>query len=170
MPDKVGEAYDKIINNGRDIEQKFASPRWDISQERAFIENLLGQRFNFFMAFFSLVIGGAISTREIIVFQIPILWVGLLICTLIMLTLFRTQKKLNIILSIIERDASHPVTVTTSLAGGWSVRRIVGYYIPAICVTLLLVASLTVTFGNFPSSTASTVVTGCNSMLLEPSD
>ena len=34
-------------------------PVWDMSQERAFIETLLNQRFNFFLAFFSLVIVGA---------------------------------------------------------------------------------------------------------------
>ena len=34
---------------------------WDMSQERAFLENLLSQRFNFFLVFFSLVVAGVLA-------------------------------------------------------------------------------------------------------------
>lgn len=46
------------------------SPVWDMSQERAFIENLLGQRFNFFLVFFSLTVAGSVNAKAQIHLQI----------------------------------------------------------------------------------------------------
>ena len=55
--DEVRDREVKVRNNDS------ISPRWDISQERAFIETLLGQRFNFFLVFFALISAGALNAR-----------------------------------------------------------------------------------------------------------
>lgn len=55
---------------------------WDLSQERAFVENLLSQRFNFFLIMFSLVIAGAVNANT--KFElVAILSIGLLLCVLV---------------------------------------------------------------------------------------
>jgi hypothetical protein len=79
-------------------------PSWDISKEREFIENLLCQRFNFFLAFFSIVSAGAIGTihyeagKVNVIASAVILLVGGFICWLIRSVLSRSQEKLDIIL------------------------------------------------------------------------
>lgn len=106
---------------------------WDISEERAFIENLLSQRFNFFLVFFSLVIAGAMSAPSQLFFQ-TILTLGALICWLLALTVFRSQQKLDVLLSKIFEDKSHPATeANDACLNKGSRRKIIGYIIPKIC-------------------------------------
>ena len=53
----------------------------DLSQEREFMENLLNQRFNFLLVFFSLVIAGALAARShdqaVLVLQVGAVQVGI---------------------------------------------------------------------------------------------
>jgi hypothetical protein len=113
------------------------SPRWDISQERAFMETLLGQRFNFLLVFFSLVMAGAVNSRESPFIQASVLSMGAIICFCLMLTINRSQQKLDLIIAIIMEDPHHPVTVINALAKGPSRRRLIGYYVPAFCFVAL---------------------------------
>lgn len=146
------EAAKKTIrDNGTPIEiEKFASPRWDISQERAFIENLLGQRTSFLLIFFGLVIAGAVNARSNQTMQFSILVLGCLVCFGLALAVGRSQKKLDIILSIIKLDPAHPVTVVDAIAGpSGSKRKIIGYVLPWACVIALAVASAVSWNGGF---------------------
>ncbi|GHV91925.1 hypothetical protein AGMMS50268_24320 [Spirochaetia bacterium] len=77
-----------------------------IANEREFMENLLCQRFNFFITFFAIIIAGAcaslemelkIATMNLIICSI-ILEIGLLILRPISKTIERAQVKLDIIL------------------------------------------------------------------------
>jgi hypothetical protein len=91
------------------------TPIWDMSQERAFMGNLLGQRFNFFLVFFSLVIAGALNTKSMLHLQI-VLGIGSTICWLILPTLLRAQQKLDLSLEELFKNPTHPATVLNSLA------------------------------------------------------
>lgn len=158
----LAAAKKAIRDNGTPIgdekEGKFASPRWDISQERAFLENLLGQRTSFLLIFFGLVIAGAVNARSLQVMQISILVFGCLVCFGLALAVGRSQKKLDIILDIIKLDPAHPVTVVDAIAGSsGSKRKIIGYVLPWACVIALAVASVISWTGGFslPESPAS---------------
>ena len=119
---------------------------WDMSQERAFIENLLSQRFNFFLVFFSLVIAGAINAPSQLFFQ-TILTLGAIICWLLALTIFRSQQKLDVLLKFIFEDSSHPAKkADDACKNRGSRRKIIGDIIPTICCTFLSVLSILAIF------------------------
>ena len=63
----------------RDNEKDGRAPRWDISQERALMQTLLGQRFNFLLVFFSIFVAGAVNARENPVLQASVLSLGALV-------------------------------------------------------------------------------------------
>lgn len=54
----------KNHNTIKASERDRLSPVWDMSQERMFIENLLCQRFNYFLIFFSLTIAGFSNAKN----------------------------------------------------------------------------------------------------------
>lgn len=115
------------------------SPAWDMSQERAFIENLLGQRFNFFLVFFSLVIAGSVNSKTQLHLQI-ILGIGTAVCVLLATTLTRSQEKLDLILDDLFSDPSHPATIINNRAKPCGSRRkVIGSVIPRLCCSLLIV-------------------------------
>jgi hypothetical protein len=115
-----------------------SAPRWDLSQERAFIENLLGQRFNFLLVFFSIFIAGAVQARDWPLLQAIVLSLGAAIALCLMLAIGRTQQKLDIVLGLLFSDYTHPATIVNNLAGRGSRRRMVGYVVPCICFASLL--------------------------------
>ena len=106
---------------------------WNMSQERAFTENLLCQRFNYFIVFYSIIVAGFINTPNKIYAQL-ILTLGTVITVLFASVLNRTQKKLDALLEEIFKDDSHPATIADKKVGGssGSRRRIIGFWIPTI--------------------------------------
>lgn len=112
----------------------------ELIAERAFIENLLSQRFNFFIVFFSLIVNAAILAIDKIYFK-PILITGAIISWMISLTIFRSQQKLDILFTDLPEE--HPAKKVNEKANkGWlrySMRRIIGYYLPALCSLLLTI-------------------------------
>jgi hypothetical protein len=121
-------------------ERDKASPVWDMSQERVFEETLLNQRFNFFLLCFSLVVAGSVNARTQVLFD-AILGVGTVVCVLLALVLSRTQEKLDLILTDLFTDGSHPATIIDRQVRKWggSRRRLIGLYIPWICCTILAI-------------------------------
>ncbi|GJE49974.1 hypothetical protein GOFOIKOB_3015 [Methylobacterium tardum] len=118
------------------------SPHWDLSQERVFIENLLNQRFNFMMVFFSLVIAGAINARSIPFASSGIAALGYWICRLLAKAVARAQEKLDAILFELSKDYMHPVAFTDREAKSTvSQRKLIGYRIPKIAYNNLLAVS-----------------------------
>ena len=87
-----------------------ASPVWDMSQERAFIENLLARRFNFFLVFFSIVMAGSVNAKTQLHLQL-VLGIGSTICVLFAMVLARSQEKLDLILQDLFQDDSHPARI-----------------------------------------------------------
>jgi len=133
----------KVRNNALNMDGR-PSPHWDISQERAFVENLLGQQLNFMIVFFTVVIGAAINSQEKPLIQAIIMFVGAPIVVLLSSVIMRTQEKLDIILNLIwTTDPEHPSCVTNRLSRPkGSRRKVIGYYIPSICSTVVLCALL----------------------------
>lgn len=116
------------------------SPVWDMSQERVFIEQLLNQRFNFFLTIFTLVIAGAINAKQQLHLQI-ILCLGLAIEFALASLLARSQEKLDLILRDLFSDSSHPATIIDARAKPeGSRRRLVGVWIPRTCCVVLFLA------------------------------
>lgn len=114
------------------------SPVWDMSQERVFIENLLNQRFNFFLVVFSLVLAGAINSKIQLHLQI-VLTLGAVVTTLFAAVIGRSQEKLDLILTDLFSDPSHPAAIIDKRAKkGGSQRRLIGIWIPRICCGLLI--------------------------------
>ncbi|MBN2179653.1 MAG: hypothetical protein JW743_09530 [Deltaproteobacteria bacterium] len=128
---------------GETSEPELKSDSWSMSDERAFMENLLCSRFNFFLVFFALVIAAAVSTSHVLHFKI-VLTLGAALSIPFALTIARAQAKLNIALDDhLLKTEGHPAKILNDKCCGPSVRRWIGYWIPmACCVTLVVGAIL----------------------------
>ena len=82
---------------------------WDLSQERAFIENLLCQRFNFLLVFYSLVVAGAFTANSQRNFNI-VLTIGAIVSSMFALPIARAHHKLELILRHL--GTRHPARMT----------------------------------------------------------
>jgi hypothetical protein len=124
---------------------------WDLSQERVFIENLFCQRFNFFIVIFSLVIAGAAGANTQPKLD-AILWVGLVLCTLVALTVYRIYVKLIWVLRSLHKIPEHPVAQSgvyvkqLGARGLFGVNAIIGIIIPLICCSTLLAGAILASF------------------------
>lgn len=124
-----------------------SSPVWDMSQERVFIENLLNQRFSFFLVVFSLVIAGAINSKTQLHLRI-VLTLGAIVTTLFAAVLGRSQEKLDLIPSDLFSDPTHPAAIIDRRATeGGSRRRLIGIWIPRICCVALIAGAALAWFG-----------------------
>ena len=123
-----------------------SSPVWDMSQERVFMETLLNQRVNFFLVLFSITVAGGINA-DLGWRLCTILLLGTVLSILLMMALNRNQEKLSLIFAELEKDTSHPVTIIDKKAKpNGSRQRMVSIWLPRICVTLLVLATLTSVF------------------------
>ena len=119
-----------------------SSPVWDMSQERVFIENLLSQRFSFFLVVFSIVLAGGINSKAQLHLQI-VLTLGAIVTSLFAAVLGRSQEKLDLILADLFSDSSHPAAIIDRRAKkGGSRRRLVGVWIPRICCSVLILGAV----------------------------
>ena len=112
-----------------------------MSNERAFMENLLCSRFNFFLVFFALVIAAAVSTKEVVHFKI-VITLGAVISIPFALTIARAQKKVDIALKQLFRTEGHPVKILNDECGGPSMRKWIGYWIPLVCCAALGIGAI----------------------------
>jgi hypothetical protein len=126
-----------IVTEVHDNDDDARSPRWDISQERAFIETLLGQRLNFLLLFYSITVAGAVNAGNKQILQAIVLSVGFLIALLLTLAISRAQQKLDLILEHLYKNPSHPAGFINKQASGKSRRKLIGYAIPVVCTAFL---------------------------------
>lgn len=124
---------------------------WGYPEERAFIENLLCQRFNFLLVFFGLVVAGALECKERPVELQMVLWLGTVIVSLLSVTIAALQFKLGKILEEIFRDENQPITKIHRACHSRSVKEIIGYVIPSLCSLSLFVWALQASFNVFKS-------------------
>jgi hypothetical protein len=107
-----------------------------MSKEREFIENLVEQRFNFFVLFFTLIMSGVVGARYEIHFKVA-LGMGALVSWMITYTLIIANWKLNCILRKLPKDHPfHIVDREVHLSG----RNWIGYWIPIVCSSFLTFA------------------------------
>lgn len=103
---------DLVLNNGTpNLGVAYSSPRWDISQERAFKENQIGNRINMLIVFFGIILGSSVNLEGNKKDPLFVLLVGFFIILFVAISIIRTQDKLNKIFDIIRLDKTHPLTV-----------------------------------------------------------
>jgi len=93
---------------------------WDMSKEREFIDQLLGERFNFFILFFSLTLNEALDNpgQEPTFFLPSILLVGAVVSWLLSMSIFRLQQKLDVILrEVHNKNGDHPAMEFPGFSG-----------------------------------------------------
>ena len=93
-------------------ERERISPVWDLSQERVFTMTVLNQRVSFFLAFFSIVIGGSLNAKIQLHMQIMLV-VGAIVLWLLWFPIHYTQIRASRILVLIREDECHPYSVIT---------------------------------------------------------
>lgn len=119
-----------------------ASPVWDMSQERVFMEKMLNQRVNFLLLIFSITVAGAVNSKTDWALRI-ILFCGSLISLLLTSALNRNQEKFALILEDLKSDPSHPVSIIDARARkNGSRHRLVSIWIPRICCSMLVIGSI----------------------------
>jgi len=112
-----------------------------LNDERKFMEDVMNERFNFFLVFIAIIIGGAITTRMQILFQF-ILTFGLLISICIWATIYRAYCKQYLLgRKLFSEYQKHPAKwVDDEAKKGFclfSVRKLIAIYIPLICNIVL---------------------------------
>ncbi len=134
-----------------------SNPEWTLSEEREFMENLLNQRFDFLLVFYALVIAGAVSANSQLQFSI-ILIVGAVVCLFLGLSIYRANTKLTLIIDRIFQDPTHIVTQINEEAKKmrgrslFSVRWIIGWFIPLLCFVTLASAGVLACLGRLSVS------------------
>jgi len=126
------------------------SPVWDMSQERAFLENLMNQRFTFFIVFFCAIVAGVVNAKSEFIAKL-LLTLGSVLTVLFAAIILRSHKKLDLILDDLKTDKTHPATVIDRRAGRGSVRWILGWGIPLLCCAVLIIGSVLAFMGKLPS-------------------
>ena len=125
---------------------KYSNNEWNIYQERAFIENLLCQRFNFFILLFSLIITSAATVKSdnMLLFNIIVIS-GILLCSCVGITIIRIYSKLDVILKMIYKYESPAMFKEIQDEANKykfsfvNVNSLIGFYIPVSCVFILIV-------------------------------
>jgi len=159
---KHSEPTDLGEDVGNVTQATAALETWDLSQERAFIENLLCQRFNFLLVFYSLVVAGAFTTSSQRNFNI-VLTAGAIISSLFALPIARAQHKLDLILRHLGTlHPTHPARMTDVWATDLNLvpavmrpivrhsrRDVIGYWIPLLCATSLWIGAVLAWAGIF---------------------
>jgi hypothetical protein len=116
-----------------------------MSQERAFVESVCNQRFNFFIVFFAATIAGVASAKTRF-HQTAILLTGTTVAVLMYFGLIRTYQRLWEIIDYIREDSTHPEKIITQRLRQrgrilrFSARPIYSYIIPGVCLAVLLAA------------------------------
>lgn len=124
------------------MEDKLKLGDWNLSDEREFMENLLCQRFNFFLVMFSLIMTAAFTSQSDIG-RTLILGTGALLSIMVWLTIYRAHVKHHWIMQYLYDKTNHPAAIVdkTVKKGGWkslfSVSCLIGIVIPLGCILVL---------------------------------
>ncbi|MBN2539031.1 MAG: hypothetical protein JXB09_03165 [Deltaproteobacteria bacterium] len=134
----------------------FNPEEWSMSQEREFMENLLCQRFNFFLVLFSLFVAAAAACKNDNTACL-ILIVGSVMCLMVWLTIYRAHVKHHWIMQEkMYKTEGHPAQIVNDAMdkikkrGGsslFSVSRWIGIVIPAFCCCTLFAGALLILMG-----------------------
>ncbi|MCM5558483.1 hypothetical protein [Pleomorphomonas sp. JP5] len=115
-----------------------------MSNERQFVENTLGLRFNFLLVFVSIIAGAASRPDIYEVIRSLMLTFATVICFLLSLAIERSSNQLDIIIEQLKNTPDHPIKIVREKVGESGSRRwIIGIVIPRICWMILLVFTAT---------------------------
>lgn len=119
-----------------------------------YLENLVNTRFNFFLVFFVLVIGSAMTSNNPLRIGI-ILTIGAVISIPIVLAIARAQLKMDFALDKIikgEDCKDEPAKIIDDMAKGKfppSMRKCIGYVVPYTCCGILIFGAIAAWLGCF---------------------
>ncbi len=131
----------------------FNTSGWNLSDERAFMENLFVGRFNFFLLVFSLFVtaGFANSFR---LYKYIVFYAGAFVLFLVWLSLYRGFRKHDRIMRIIFNEKkSHPAAKLADLMKlecfkpRYRVSYLMGIWIPLVCIGFLVIIAILVHCG-----------------------
>jgi hypothetical protein len=130
------------------MSDNFEPNEWSMSEERELMENLLCQRFNFFLVLFALFILSATTCRDDTTSGV-ILAMGFLLCLMVWMTVYRAHVELHWIMQErIYKTEKHPAKIVNDeikrrgLLSLFSVSRWIGVVIPAVCCVILIGGAL----------------------------
>lgn len=127
---------------------------WNMSDEREFMENLLCQRFNFFLVMFSLVLTAAFTSQSQLG-RTLILATGVVLSVMVWLTIYRAHVKHHWIMQHLYGRPEHPAAIVNTevkklgVKSFRSVSRFIGVGIPLLCILLMLVFTVISAVGLF---------------------
>lgn len=147
----------ELINTG--AKGDGCSPVWDMSQERQFMETLMNQRFNFFVAFVGLILVAAVNSHDDTYFKV-ILWIGFIFAALLSYSILRSFVKLNTAFEYLKNlGEKHPMAHVDSKHNKgqkmkwpfakWRAKHLIGWVIPFASTALLGISALFVSLGVF---------------------
>jgi hypothetical protein len=123
-----------------------------LDDERKYIEELLNDRFNFFMLFFSIIAAGAAATTSQVLFR-WILTIGSLVSWFLAMTIYRCFYKQRLLWHLLEEtNKNHAAIWAHAQAKGrrmslFSVIWILGWFIPMVCTISISIAAMLAWFG-----------------------
>lgn len=89
------------------------SPVWDMSQERALMEQIVSQRVHFYLILHSILLAAAVNARHQIQLQV-LLTVGAALSIVMTLAFSRVIARLDVTLRLLSKDDSHPFSIVNS--------------------------------------------------------
>jgi hypothetical protein len=129
---------------------------WSYFSERELVENLVSQRFNYFIVAFSLFITAAATVESPVNLGI-ILGLGILVLSALWLTILNSYFWLDIVLRILHnlpiKDHMFMIIREERKARTYhfSVNRWIGIFIPLFCLIILIVGFILVLTGDLTS-------------------
>lgn len=118
-----------------------------LEEERQFVEEILNERFNFFMVFFSIIAAGAASTSNQVLFR-WILSLGAFISVFLTFAIYRSYFKQRILFKQFKIDnPDHAAAWADDEAKRtckslFTVVWILGWFIPIVCTVAISIAAL----------------------------
>jgi len=129
---------------------------WSYFSEREFVENLVSQRFNYFIVAYSIFITASATVNEV-KSLIIILSLGILVLSFIGFTIYRTHVWLDIVFKILhnlpEKVHLFEMIREEQKKSIWikrhhgSVNKMIGIYIPLFCCLTLIIGLILVLIG-----------------------
>ena len=132
------------MENSNKKEVNSSNSEWNMYQERSFIETLFCQRFNYFILAYTIFVMAACTTEKEISVRV-ILFSGIIILSLLWLTLGRAYVKLFVVLKKIREnegvipDIDKIVNSYPFIAKLFGVLPIMTYIIPFTCIISLVI-------------------------------
>ncbi|HBC3836587.1 hypothetical protein CGI59_13820 [Vibrio parahaemolyticus] len=129
-----------------DVKSNIEIGSWSLSEERVFMENLLCQRFNFFLVLFGLFLAGGFGAND--QQKSLIFGIGFFVELMMWLMVYRAHVKHDWIMKYLYEQHEHPVAQVNEavkakgLINFISVSKITGIVMPLSCTLILGVLAL----------------------------